>query len=162
MDGSCMITRCCRRDDGNGADAVAGKGRHQQSVEGADPPLCQAVAAGHVDIVRLLLEARADSNKGSPLCTACDDGHTVIAQLLLTARADMDASNADGRTPLWLASRFDCENVVRLLLSAGANPNCVVLSSSYSRHVALGGVDYSSPTWQLLVEAWMQAQSPAD
>ncbi|CAE7469322.1 ANK1 [Symbiodinium sp. CCMP2592] len=131
-------------------------------LEGAEPPLCQAVAGGHLDIVRLLLEAKADSNKGSPLCAACDDGHTEIAQLLLTAGADVDASNTDGRTPLWLASRFDCENVVRLLLSAGANPNCVVLSSSYSRHVALGGVDYSSPTWQLLVEAWMQAQSPAD
>ena len=125
-----------------------------KAAEGAEAPLCKACAGGHADVVRLLLEAGADRTVGSPLCSACDEGHTEIVQLLLTARADKDACNADGRTPLWLASRFDFPDVVRLLLSAQADPNFVVRADSYSRHVALGGLDCSSPTWKLLIEAW--------
>ncbi|CAE7037227.1 Ank2 [Symbiodinium sp. CCMP2592] len=124
-------------------------------AEGAEAPLCKACAGGHIDVARSLLEAGADRNLGSPLCSACDDGHTEIVQLLLTARADKDACNIDGRTPLWLASSLNFPDVVRLLLSAGADPNFVVLAGSYGRHVALGGLDCSGPTWKLLMEAWI-------
>ena len=126
-----------------------------KAAKGAEAPLCKACAGGHIDVVRLLLEAGADRNLGSPLCSACDDGHTEIVQLLLTARADKAACNADGRTALWMAMCFDFPNVVRLLLEAGADPNCVVLAGSYIRHVELGGLDCSGPTWNLLIDAWI-------
>ena len=67
--------------------------------------LHRAAAAGHVDVVRILLNAnaRAEPRDGfaqTPLMEACHGGHTVCARLLLESGACVNASDDRGLTPL--------------------------------------------------------------
>ena len=89
-------------------------------------PLIVASAGGHLEAVRLLLEAGADKDKasqdgGTPLLHAARDGHLEVAQLLLRAGADKDKADRDGYTALIYAASEGYLEVVRLLLEAGAD-----------------------------------------
>eukprot|EP01116_Phalansterium_solitarium_P010802 TRINITY_DN260_c0_g3_i3.p1 TRINITY_DN260_c0_g3~~TRINITY_DN260_c0_g3_i3.p1 ORF type:complete len:1209 (-),score=478.65 TRINITY_DN260_c0_g3_i3:113-3739(-) len=59
----------------------------------------------------------------SPLHIAAMLGKVQVVELLIKARADLDARDADGRTPLHWAATGDHAKVVRLLLDAGADVN---------------------------------------
>ena len=62
------------------------------------------------------------SEKGaSPLNAACSGGHLSVVRLLLDYRADVKKTNGLYATPLMLAVRRNHLPVVRLLLEAGAN-----------------------------------------
>ena len=107
-------------------------------------PLAIACDKAHVEIVDLLLFAKADANKasasGTPLALAASKGCIEIVHLLLqygadaSARADMD-SNVDSfqdfadcdfsmchATPLALASTRGHADIAQLLLQAGSDP----------------------------------------
>lgn len=69
-----------------------------------------ACTAGHVDVVRHLLEARADPSPGdfegrTPLHDASEDGRLEIVIELLRAGADPNPVSVMGDTPLSLAAR---------------------------------------------------------
>jgi uncharacterized protein len=71
--------------------------------------LTGAVANGHTEIVKWLLETAADPNYRygpgySPLLTAAANGHLEIVKLLLAHGADLHAVSNDGRSALALAS----------------------------------------------------------
>ena len=58
-------------------------------------PIYQAALEGHLEVVRLLLEAKADPDspnmwEDTPICEAFRSGHMEIVRLLLEARADAD------------------------------------------------------------------------
>ncbi len=58
-----------------------------ETIEGA-PPLWCAAAAGHLEIVRLLIQNSANVNSttktnSTPLRAACFDGHFEIVQFLV-------------------------------------------------------------------------------
>jgi len=62
-----------------------------ETIEGA-PPLWCAAAAGHLDIVRLLIQKGANVNSttktnSTPLRAACFDGHFEIVQYLVQSGA---------------------------------------------------------------------------
>jgi len=83
---------------------------------------------GALDCARLLLEARADSNRGTagegetPICLASRRSHVDVVNLLLREGADKDkANNENGATPLQAASARGHLAVVRLLLQEGAD-----------------------------------------
>jgi ankyrin repeat protein len=64
---------------------------------------------GHVETVKLLLEAKANVNAArptghTPLIMASVEGHTDIVKLLLKANADVNAAERTGSTSLYLAS----------------------------------------------------------
>ena len=93
---------------------------------------CIAVVNGNVEVVRLLLEARADPDMcvsvlgNTPLFVAADFGNVEVARLLLESGADKEKSNGDGETPLHYAIHGGCSgycHVVRLLLESGADPD---------------------------------------
>jgi len=89
---------------------------------GGWPALRLAVAAGHVDVVELLLEYRADPNGCgpdgvTPLHVAAREGSTDAASLLLRRGANADARDAEGRTPLDYATAAGQRVVAELLRS---------------------------------------------
>lgn len=79
-----------------------------------------AALTGHTDIVRLLLEKRADPNaKGSTgrtaLMEAAVEGYTDAVRALLEKGADAKAKNRDGETALSLAEKQKHADVIELL-----------------------------------------------
>lgn len=101
--------------------------------------LVYAAANGHVEVVRLLLDAGANANlKDINGCTAlfhaADENDTQIIYDLLAAGADFNAQSKNGETPLMLAvgsQWWHCPSTghrrrnqtVPILLGEGADPN---------------------------------------
>lgn len=89
-----------------------------------------AALRGHTKVVRLLLEAGADQNirntrKSTPLLLAAWKGNIeTVVELLGSAKSkpDIDAQNEGGLSPLMWAAREGWQNVVEVLLHAGADP----------------------------------------
>uniref|UniRef100_A0A0G4I4Q6 Uncharacterized protein n=1 Tax=Chromera velia CCMP2878 TaxID=1169474 RepID=A0A0G4I4Q6_9ALVE len=80
---------------------------------------------GHLSIVRLLLDANADTNIQSSdgktaLMAAASQGYRDIVQLLIDAQAKVDIQNEKGWTALILASDNGHTDIVRLLIDAKA------------------------------------------
>ena len=87
-----------------------------------------AAGNGHLEVVRLLLEAgafcdEATKDEGAtPLILAAQNGRLEVLHMLLEAGASCDkAATDDGATPLILAAANGHLEVVRLLLEAGAS-----------------------------------------
>ena len=105
----------------NGADVNAGKG--------GVTPLLIASMTGRVDIVKLLVDAKADVNAAAktngftPLFVASQTGRVDIVKLLVDAKADVNAADKDGVTPLYNASTGGHVNIVKLLVDAKADVN---------------------------------------
>ncbi|MDT7688681.1 MAG: fibronectin type 3 and ankyrin repeat domain protein 1 [Acidobacteriota bacterium] len=59
----------------------------------------------------------------TPLMRASARGYTEVVRVLLDAGADSNAQRADGFTPLILAVFFGHEEIVRLLVERGADPS---------------------------------------
>lgn len=100
---------------------------------GGETALGRAVMMGNRRTIGYLLDAGASPNAAggrSPLCTACMLGQIGTIRALLRAGADTNAAMESGQTPLRnaLACNGELTEVrrlanVRLLLSAGADPN---------------------------------------
>eukprot|EP01116_Phalansterium_solitarium_P021585 TRINITY_DN6777_c0_g1_i2.p1 TRINITY_DN6777_c0_g1~~TRINITY_DN6777_c0_g1_i2.p1 ORF type:complete len:472 (-),score=63.31 TRINITY_DN6777_c0_g1_i2:202-1617(-) len=125
-------------------------------------PLSFAAEKGHVEIAKMLLDAGADleskndsEEKGgaTPLLLAAHNGQLQMARLLLERRANIFEKTVDGLNCLHLAIRSGTDNdeLVRLLLKAGAKPNDVTNSGDSPLHYAayMGYVKSSS----VLIEA---------
>jgi hypothetical protein len=89
-------------------------------------PLSHAVGRGHIQMVKLLLEAGADVNISSseqtPLHLALEYRRIEIARLLIEAGADLNARDDRDRTPLAIIRTWvePDEEIISLLLERGA------------------------------------------
>jgi uncharacterized protein len=155
LSGETVLMTCARAGDANavkallahGADVNAREHEHQQSA------LMWAVAQRHPEVVRLLVEARADIRARSlayaqtvvgeqtqragreelnytvarggatPLLFAARVGDVESARLLLKAGADANDSQPDGVSAVVLAAHSGNGPVAALLLEHGADPN---------------------------------------
>ena len=100
--------------------------RPQKPDLGPATPLGVAAGHGHLQVIRLLLEANADKDKATPggatpLYIAAKNGHLEVVRLLLEANADKDKAFRDGATPLFMAAYSGQLEVVVLLLEAKAD-----------------------------------------
>jgi hypothetical protein len=95
-------------------------------VDQSTSALAHAASGGHLDAVKLLLDAGANVNHSpdglSPLAAACRDGHLEIAQFLFSKGARIDAHPA---TILgWALSREGgTKEVLAFLVKNGLPPN---------------------------------------
>ncbi len=85
----------------------------------APGPLRSAARRGHVDIVRLLLDAGAD-HAGAVEAASCG-GHLEVARLLLEAGASGDDCDEEGTSALISAAYAGFFDMVRLLVEHGAD-----------------------------------------
>ena len=88
-------------------------------------PLLKAVCGGHREIVKVLLDAGADPNKGDvtrygPLHYAAGVGNGGIVRALLDGGADPNKTSFGGYTPLDPAIHFGNDYVAKMLLDRGA------------------------------------------
>lgn len=95
-------------------------------------PLGVASQDGHIDVVRLLIQAGADINwmngEGeTPLGKAAYHGHADVVQELIISGADIYLSGNTGVTALLCASQNGHTEIVRMLLDGGASPNSKAL-----------------------------------
>ncbi len=95
-------------------------------TEDSGTPLLAAAAAGHLDAVRVLLEAGADprlknANGEDALLHAVAPGHARIVDLLIDAGAEVDTRGPEGRAALSIAAWGGHETILKTLLDHGAN-----------------------------------------
>ena len=100
-------------------------------------PLIKAACYGNEAMVKVLLDGGADPDKAdintrwSPLHVAISKastllstpGHTEIIKLLIACGADLNKANDKGWTPLNLAAHYGLQDIHKILLDGGANPN---------------------------------------
>ncbi|KAI1205140.1 uncharacterized protein F4807DRAFT_444149 [Annulohypoxylon truncatum] len=91
-------------------------------------PLHAAVVGGYEDMVRYLLDERADfnipdKNKRTPVWTAVDRDLPNIVGILADHTAEINVPCNDGLTPLMVAAKNGLEDSVGILLDHGADPN---------------------------------------
>lgn len=60
----------------------------------------------------------------------------MVSELLKVGYRNVDAKNQDGQTALHLAALHCTEPVLRLLLSAGVNVNCMDTAGNMPLHVS--------------------------
>ncbi|CAH1796176.1 unnamed protein product [Owenia fusiformis] len=97
------------------------------SIEGATSLWC-ASGAGHLEIVKLLVENGADVNhktasNSTPLRAACFDGRVKIVQYLLKKKADLTITNNYKNTCLMISCYKGHRECVLELLKYKADPN---------------------------------------
>ncbi|TMW69721.1 hypothetical protein Poli38472_001877 [Pythium oligandrum] len=111
-----------------------------------------ASSAGHVDVVRVLLDHGADLNIASEsdsmftvvqegetaLHLACRDGHVSVVRELMSRGADPSTSTGGGESALHIAAREGRADVVHELLKHGVDPNLTAETSNLFDGLARG------------------------
>ncbi|MEO8275112.1 MAG: ankyrin repeat domain-containing protein [Thermoanaerobaculia bacterium] len=91
-------------------------------------PMMFAAFAGNEDLIRLLVRNGADVNFAdrksgqSALTSAISAGKPEIVKLLIELKANVNQRAPDGETPLKAAKNGDQDDMVAMLVAAGAKP----------------------------------------
>lgn len=111
-------------------------------VRESHPALIAAVIARDIDIVNLLLDHEADIEQAednsvvgwqrTALHFAVGCNEKDIVRVLLERKADPNVRDSDGWTTLWAAARFGYAEIVKLLIDAKAEINCVCTPRAWS------------------------------
>ena len=92
-------------------------------------PLYWAAAAGHIEVVKLLIGIIGDVNvsctddSDTALHVACSRGHSALVKWLLARQANVNAREQTGATPLYVAAQYGHVDIVKLLLDNEADVN---------------------------------------
>jgi Ankyrin repeats (many copies)/Ankyrin repeat len=147
-------------------------------IYAGDTPLHLAAAGYRIEIVRLLLAARADPNailnhrQSGPLHYAADTclanrawnarNQVETIRCLLAAGARINAPDKNGATPLHRAVRTRGAEAVRYLLKAGSDPALKNKSGSTAFHLAVQntgrggtGSDHAKAAQRQIIQAFL-------
>ena len=97
------------------------------AINDKTPPISIGITQGHIEVVRLLLQApgiqvnQRGLEQTTPLCYSSSKGYKDIVKLLLRKGADPNIASDKGIAPLHAASLRGHTAVVRMLLHAGAD-----------------------------------------
>jgi ankyrin repeat protein len=101
-----------------------------------------AAANDHVDVVRLLLNHKADVNAladklgTAPMYSAARSGHVdVVAALLETGKCDVELASSSGWNPTICAAEQGHLRVLEMLLDYGADVNFQHKVRDYIAHI---------------------------
>lgn len=104
-----------------------------------DSALRLAAIGGKTGIVKKLVQAgaRVNTPDWTPLIYACFGNHVEIVRYLIQMKADVDAASENGTTALMVASSQGQSEIVRLLLNAGADVNKITVNRETALDMAL-------------------------
>ena len=122
-------------------------------------PFLLAAKQEHLEVVRLLLHARAnieetDAFRRTPLLLAADCGNVDIVIMLLEMAADLHKTTFRGKTALHLAAESGHGNVMRVLLQARADKNLRTRGHSQTPLDLASANGHSEIVRMLLVGTW--------
>ena len=105
--------------------SFSGRATVGRKNEDHNTPLIKAAQGGHNDAVRVLLEAKADSNiRGfagkTALYWAVERGYADVVALLLERHADPDVKSDAGLSPLMEAAKNGRVDIVKALIASNA------------------------------------------
>lgn len=142
--GETALMRCSHTGSIEAVKSLLARGAdvNAKSIAQENTALIWAVAQKHADVVRVLIEHKADvearTNTGfTPLLFAAQQGDADSAQMLLNAGADVNEATPDGDTPLLIASASGHEPFSIFLLEHGANPNAADRNGITGMHNAI-------------------------
>lgn len=125
-----VMSAAVKHDEAGLFEALLRRGVNPDSpLPSGATPLDAAASSGATNVVRVLLNGGADPNRTgrsgtAPLEDASLKGFVPIAEMLLNRGALVNQVNsASGTTALYAAASFGKNDVVRLLLKRGADPN---------------------------------------
>lgn len=107
-------------------------------------PLHFAVAKGHIEVVKYLLEQGADPGSAGeqnwrlPLMLAAENSDLEVAMVLLDAGADVDATGRGGAAALHFAALMADSDFVQVLIDAGASIDKKCRRGQLPLHYAAG------------------------
>ncbi|CAD6194647.1 unnamed protein product [Caenorhabditis auriculariae] len=109
------------------------------------PPLWAAAAAGHFEVVKVLVEEanacvnQPTSTHSTALRGACYDGHLEIVRYLADHGADLNVPNRHGHTSLMIAAFRNKIEVVKFLISRGVDVSVQTSKGNSALHDAAEG-----------------------
>jgi ankyrin repeat protein len=97
-------------------------------------PIHQAAQAGHIDIVRILIEYGCPINlkqnfSWRPIHYAASNGYTEMFKMLIEYKADLKAVNGYGFSPIHLAAQEGYIEIVNILLKQGIHLDTPILNA---------------------------------
>jgi len=139
------------------AKTLLGQGARLDEVAGKhNYPLLAAVASGHREVVRMLLDEKDEANRrfkngDTAIIRAASEGRADIVQLLLTHGGDPNAKDERHLTALHWAIRWEQYGIVPLLLDSEAEINAKDLDRRTALYHTLCVEKPNTYTFNLLI-----------
>jgi uncharacterized protein len=143
-EGHAAIRTACRNGYADVVELLLSSGVQASATIDAEEltPLLVAVASGHTEVVKVLLQhgaaVHAETSRGmTALMAAAICDHNQCMQLLIDAGADVHVRNEQYISVLFAAASGASEQCVQLLLDAGADASDVTPRGSTILHAAI-------------------------